>query len=161
MKNNKGFSLVELIIVIAIMAVLIAILAPLFIRYVESSRIQADVTAADGIVSALKTAAIDPQATLGVHEATWNPSGRNAANATYTSADTAAARSFTETMGTGTGTQGNAPAKSNATSGYTNIQFTFTVSTGTVAIVLTGTDTGRADEFKAGLRDLGTVTGPS
>ena len=34
-KNNKGFSLVELIVVIAIMAVLVGVLAPQFIKYVE------------------------------------------------------------------------------------------------------------------------------
>lgn len=37
MKNNKGFSLVELIIVIAIMAALIGLLAPQYIKYVEKS----------------------------------------------------------------------------------------------------------------------------
>lgn len=36
--RNKGFSLVELIIVIAIMAVLTAILAPQLLRYVERAR---------------------------------------------------------------------------------------------------------------------------
>ncbi len=36
--TNKGFSLVELIIVIAIMAVLVGVLAPQFIKYVEQSR---------------------------------------------------------------------------------------------------------------------------
>ena len=41
-KNNSGFSLVELIIVIAIMAVLIGVLAPQFIKYVESSRESTD-----------------------------------------------------------------------------------------------------------------------
>ncbi|GHV33547.1 hypothetical protein FACS18949_07770 [Clostridia bacterium] len=45
--RNKGFSLVELIIVIAIMVVLIAILAPQFLKYVEQSRQAADQTAAD------------------------------------------------------------------------------------------------------------------
>lgn len=42
MKDNRGFSLVELIIVIAIMAILVAVLAPQFLKYVEQSRNSAD-----------------------------------------------------------------------------------------------------------------------
>lgn len=41
--NNKGFSLVELIIVIAIMAILVGVLAPQFIKYVEKSRQSTDI----------------------------------------------------------------------------------------------------------------------
>ncbi len=37
-KNNSGFSVVELIIVIAIMAVIIALLVPQFIKHMERSR---------------------------------------------------------------------------------------------------------------------------
>lgn len=40
--KNRGFSLVELIIVIAIMAILVALLAPQYIKYVEKSRLSAD-----------------------------------------------------------------------------------------------------------------------
>ncbi len=54
--NNKGFSLVELIIVIAIMAILIAVLAPQFLRYVEKSRLQADNSAVGEVANAAKVA---------------------------------------------------------------------------------------------------------
>lgn len=54
--NNKGFSLVELIIVIAIMAVLIGVLAPQFIRYVERSRVQKDRSAIAEVENAIEVA---------------------------------------------------------------------------------------------------------
>ena len=59
-KDNKGFSLVELIIVIAIMAVLVGVLAPAYLRYVEKSRKSADVQAIDAVMRAMEMAAIDP-----------------------------------------------------------------------------------------------------
>jgi type IV pilus assembly protein PilA len=40
--DNKGFTLVELIIVIAIIAVLAAVLAPQYIKYVEKSKVSVD-----------------------------------------------------------------------------------------------------------------------
>lgn len=40
--NNKGFSLVELIIVISIMAVLLGVITPALIRYLQKSRIIRD-----------------------------------------------------------------------------------------------------------------------
>ena len=52
--NNKGFSLVELIVVIAIMAVLIGVLAPQFIKYVEKSRQTTDIQNKDTCVSAVR-----------------------------------------------------------------------------------------------------------
>lgn len=47
--DNKGFSLVELIIVIAIMAVLVGVLAPQFMKYVEQSRRATDIQNAEMI----------------------------------------------------------------------------------------------------------------
>ncbi len=51
--NNKGFSLVELIVVIAIMAVLVGVLAPSLIKYVSSARYSKDIQNIDNAVSAI------------------------------------------------------------------------------------------------------------
>lgn len=57
--NNKGFSLVELIVVVAIMAVLMVVLAPAMLRYVEKTRIQKDDSAASEVANALELALAD------------------------------------------------------------------------------------------------------
>lgn len=59
-KNNKGFSLVELIIVIAIMAALVAVLAPQYIKYVERSRETGDQNTVSEMLHAVQVAAVDP-----------------------------------------------------------------------------------------------------
>lgn len=60
MKGNAGFSLVELIIVIAIMAALVAILAPQYLKYVEKSRVSADKATLDSIMTNVQVALADP-----------------------------------------------------------------------------------------------------
>lgn len=54
--GNKGFSLVELIVVIAIMAVLVGVLAPTLIRNVEKSRESTDIQNLDTIRTSVVTA---------------------------------------------------------------------------------------------------------
>ena len=54
--KNKGFSLVELIIVIAIMAILAAAIAPALIRYIDKSRRSDDVAAAETVNTAVQAA---------------------------------------------------------------------------------------------------------
>ena len=61
MKQNKGFSLIELIIVIAIMAILVGIMAPQLIKYIEKTNVSADTKICDTIHSAIVIAMSDPK----------------------------------------------------------------------------------------------------
>lgn len=61
-KNNKGFSLVELIIVIAIMAILAGALAPALIKYINKSRRSTDIQNADTLRTSVQTAMSNPDA---------------------------------------------------------------------------------------------------
>lgn len=54
--SNKGFSMVELIIVIAIMAILAAALAPALIKYINKSRLSTDIQTGTTIASAATAA---------------------------------------------------------------------------------------------------------
>lgn len=89
--NNKGFSLVELIIVIAIMAVLIGVLAPQFIQYVAKSRVSTDLQNVEEMVTATDTYAAD-------HD-NWTQAGKITVSATgiELDADVAAAYNIKST----------------------------------------------------------------
>lgn len=67
--NDKGFSLVELIIVVAIMAVLIALLAPQYLKFVERSKKSADRDTVDQIIRTVQTDYADPETDYSVNGA--------------------------------------------------------------------------------------------
>ncbi|MEA4946121.1 MAG: prepilin-type N-terminal cleavage/methylation domain-containing protein [Oscillospiraceae bacterium] len=58
--DNKGFTLVELIIVIAIIAVLAAVIAPQYIKYVEKSRVSVDENTVSEVIHNVEVAVADP-----------------------------------------------------------------------------------------------------
>lgn len=58
-KDNKGFSLVELIVVVAIMAVLMGILVPTLVRNVEKSKKQKDLNAIEEIRNTMQLSLAD------------------------------------------------------------------------------------------------------
>lgn len=64
--GNKGFSLVELIVVIAIMAVLVGVLAPQFIKYVENSRQSTDVQNVQELKTAVEVYVADNEVSSNV-----------------------------------------------------------------------------------------------
>ena len=58
--KNKGFSLVELIIVIAIMAILVGLIVPLLFIYLNKSELSSDLNICDSIQTAITVAMNDP-----------------------------------------------------------------------------------------------------
>ena len=82
-QNNKGFSLVELIIVIAIMAILVGVLAPQFIKYVESSKQSTDIQNCSEIRAAVEAFVAENQPTTDV-EIKVNSSAISVGGGSYT-----------------------------------------------------------------------------
>ena len=102
MKGNKGFSLVELIIVIAIMAILVGVMAPQLIKYIEKTNVSADVQLCDSVQTAITLALTDPDvlaATDGTENQLNTLMTGNAYNIDTFNADTAFTRAVIETLG--------------------------------------------------------------
>lgn len=65
--DKRGFSLIELIIVIAIMAVLVGVLAPMFVMYVESSRESVDIQNMDAAFQLASAIYAEEHETVGTY----------------------------------------------------------------------------------------------
>ena len=62
--NNKGFSLIELIVVIAIMVVLIGVTSTVILKYMDHTKYGKDMTALDTVHTAIKLYVADPDSKL-------------------------------------------------------------------------------------------------
>ena len=82
--NNKGFSLVELIIVIAIMVILVAVIAPQYTKFVYNSRISTDVQTAAEMATDINTRIANGEDVASIVSGYVNtPSKLNKANGTW------------------------------------------------------------------------------
>lgn len=61
--SNAGFTLVELIVVIAILGVLAAVLVPQYVQYVDRGRQASDQSSAGALLNAVQIALADPTIT--------------------------------------------------------------------------------------------------
>ena len=88
-KAHAGFSLVELIIVIAIMAILIAVLAPQYLKYVEKTKTNKDADSFGKLVEIVEYEIIDQNTNLTSDQVvvTWNTSGGSAATFSVSGVD--------------------------------------------------------------------------
>lgn len=134
MKNNKGFSLVELIIVIAIMAILVGVMAPQLIKYIEKANASADAQLADTVHSAVIDAALDPEvatdATVSIPSSAEIVTG-----SAWTSTGDVFQKAVCEILGVTSTAQLSSSLKSNGAS-----TISVSISGNNVTVTLPGTD---------------------
>lgn len=144
--NNKGFSLVELIVVIAIMAILVGVLAPSVLGQIDKAKASKDKQAIDAVATACAIAwadqdlaasskpndGDDPVAAAGI---TWDLGG-SGTTFTGTSTPTTFAESVQNTVG-----YTAVPIESDEFKTAT-ITSTVNTTTGKITITATGTKSG-------------------
>ena len=140
LKHDKGFSLIELIIVIAIAAILVAIMVPVLIKYIEKTNVSSDIQLADTVRSAFLCAVTDakvladPDSTPFISQ--MENSGMDADDNSFRSSTCVMRESVEEIIGMPV-TQLNAQLKSKHNPGA---KFRVNLVSGNVIVTITGTD---------------------
>lgn len=75
--SNKGFSLVELVVVIGIMAVLVGVSAPIYLKYVNNAKVSTDIANAEEIALSFNAGIADSVITLPAAGATSDYTASN------------------------------------------------------------------------------------
>jgi len=92
--NNKGFSLVELIVVVLIMAIIAVALAPQVMKWVENSRISTDATNYESMIENLQLAIADKEAYKKISADSGSVTVEISTSATKIGSQTAAVTSY-------------------------------------------------------------------
>ena len=146
-KNNKGFTLVELIVVLVILAILAAILVPTLLGYIDRARSEKDFSTAQTVRVAAQ-AAIDRAYGDGKFADGTSPSGTNTISIDGSATGTVA---MTKTDWTGSASVSNTGVVT--ITGGTYVELVYSLS---------GVDPSKVSEFKfsytKGLITGGTVT---
>ena len=130
--NNKGFSLVELIVVVLIMAIIAVALAPQVMKWVENSRKSNDIENYNALVEAANVAGTDESVVAALGTAatvSFGSGGTTIGNATL---QTAMLKTLPDALTTKT--------QSDWTGSTNRPPFTFTVQTTTDGIKVTKTN---------------------
>lgn len=139
MKNNKGFSLVELIIVIAIMAILVGVMAPQLIKYIEKSNVSADTQLAGTIQTAVTTAMMDPEVLANSAASQYIGSRQQVANAEPLSSFVGGTNSYVSAVSEILGVTAAGQVTSSLKS-YGASSITVKLGTNSCEVVIPGTD---------------------
>lgn len=137
LKNNKGFSLVELIIVVAIMAILIGVLAPQYLKYVEKSRVTSDKDIIDTARKAMETVASDPDVELSQDKYVVTINKADGTKLTDGTADTSFKNAFETVVDKGETRKFKSKTYASAT-----VKITLTFPNGTPKVDVTGLPSG-------------------
>ena len=136
-RDNKGFSLIELIVVIAIMVGLTAILAPQLLRYVEQSRVARDATTVDETFRAIQIALADETTYNAVATSTtivYARDGKITVTSAIPAGSAAMATELNKTLGGTVATNVISNLPTFVSNGKNNETYTVTISSGVISI---------------------------